>query len=141
MQVPLEDVLERRVQGTPMILHVRSAGICCGESHVGRTPADEPIVAAFAAVELTERRVCQARVALTGVWPKPVGLAHAAANLIGGPLDAEGIAAVARAVAYEVAPDGDFRGSVEYRRAMAQVLTRRALERCLAAAAEEVDNE
>jgi CO/xanthine dehydrogenase FAD-binding subunit len=38
---------------------------------------------------------------------------------------------VANAIEGEVAPEGDFRGSEEYRRAMAGVLTRRALEQCL----------
>jgi CO/xanthine dehydrogenase FAD-binding subunit len=41
------------------------------------------------------------------------------------------IRAVATAVEDEVEPEGDFRGSEEYRRAMAGVLTRRALEQCL----------
>ena len=71
------------------------------------------------------------RVALTGVWPEPVRLAKAPAQLAGGPLDERTIQAVAEAVEAEVMPKGDFLGSEEYRRAMAGVLTRRALEQCL----------
>jgi len=96
---------------------------------VARTLADEPIVAAIAVVALDGDVVGQARVALTGAWPEPLRLAEAAARLVGGPLDAEHIQAVAEAVEEEVAPQGDFLGSAEYRRAMAGVLTRRALER------------
>jgi carbon-monoxide dehydrogenase medium subunit len=139
-EVLLEDLLERRVTGMPLALHVRTEGIRWGEAHVGRTPADEPIVAVVAAVEMRGGTVRQARLALTGVWPRPVGLAKAAATLAGGALDKDHISSVARAVAQEVAPEGDFRGSVEYRKAMAEVLTRRALEQCLTDARQEVEH-
>ena len=115
----------------PHALHVRTQGVRWGEAHVARTPADEPIVAAVAVVEMTGGVVQQARVALTGVWSEAVRLAEAPARLVGGPLDETSIRAVAEAVVMEVAPTGDFMGSEEYRRAMAGVLTRRALEQCL----------
>jgi CO/xanthine dehydrogenase FAD-binding subunit len=60
-----------------------------------------------------------------------VRLARAASLLIGGALDVAAIEAVASAVAEEVEPQGDYLGSVEYRTAMASVLTRRALNECL----------
>jgi CO/xanthine dehydrogenase FAD-binding subunit len=106
-------------------------GIRWGEAHVGRTPADDPIIAAVAVAEIDGDVVRQARVALTGVWPEPVRLAETPAQLIGGPLNEERIRAVAEAVEKEAAPKGDFRGNAEYRCAMAGVLTRRALEKCL----------
>jgi CO/xanthine dehydrogenase FAD-binding subunit len=112
-------------------LHVPIAGLSWGEARVGRTPADEPIVAAVAAVATTHGIVSQARVALTGVWPKPVGLAKAPAKLIGERLTQDQILSIAAEMEGEVEPEGDFRGSEEYRRAMAVVLTRRALEQCL----------
>ena len=116
----------------PHMLHIPLVeGMRWGEACVARTPADEPIVAAVAVVEMSDGLVRQARVALTGVWPEPVRLAEAPARLVGGPLDEEHIRAVAEAVEEKVAPTGDFRGSEEYRRAMAGVLTRRALEQCL----------
>jgi CO/xanthine dehydrogenase FAD-binding subunit len=110
-------------------LHVPD-GACWGEASVARTPADEPIVAAFAAVDWDGEVVCRARVALTGVWPEPARLAKAPLKLVGGPLDDAWIRRVAATVEAEVEPRGDYRGSQEYRRAMAGVLTRRALERC-----------
>jgi carbon-monoxide dehydrogenase medium subunit len=129
--IPLGAMLQRRAEGKVPALHVMVRGVRWGEAHVARTPADDPIVAAVAVVEIVGDIVRQARVALTGVWPEPVRLAEAPAQLIGGPLDEERIRAAAEAVEEEVAPRGDFRGSEEYRLAMAGVLTRRALEKCL----------
>ena len=138
--VPLEALVERKAQGAVSTLHVSLAGPGqrWGEARVARTPADEPIVAAVAVVEMGGDVVRQARVALTGVWSEPARLAEASDRLVGGPLDQPSIRAVAGAVEGEVAPEGDFLGSEEYRRAMAGVLTRRALEECLR---QEVDNE
>jgi carbon-monoxide dehydrogenase medium subunit len=101
-----------------------------GESHVARTPADAPIVAVIAVVDLTGSVVRQARLALTGVWREPVRLAQSAELLVGAPLNDDRIQQVAAAVEREVTPRDDSRGSADYRRAMAGVLTRRALEEC-----------
>lgn len=130
-QISVRELLEIKKAVKISRVHIPVDGLSWGEMRVGRTPADEPIVAAVAAVEVTDGVVSQARVALTGVWPKPVGLARAPGKLIGGPLTQEQIQAVAAEVEGEVEPEGDFRGSKEYRRAMAAVLTRRALEQCL----------
>ena len=142
-QVPLESLLERRPGGAVSALHVSLSGPGrrWGESYVGRTPADVPIVSATAVVDVQGGVVQQARVALTGVWPEPVRVAEASAWLAGGPLDEPCIQAVARGVEDEVSPTGDFLGSEEYRRAMAGVTTRRALEAALRQAREEVENE
>jgi len=112
-------------------LRVSVEGLRWGEARVARTPADPPIVAAVAVVRLEDGIVQQARVALNGAWPEAVRLAKAADQLAGGPLDAPRIRAVADAVEKEVNPKGDYLGSAAYRRAMAGVLTRRALEACL----------
>lgn len=146
-EVPLETVLQRKTEEKVSALHIpplfpppkgadrrrsgdEGGGMRWGEAHVARTPADEPIVAAVAVVEMDNGAVQQARVVLTGVWLEPARLAKVPAQLVGGPLDEDGIRAVAEAVEKEVEPKGDFRGSEEYRRAMAGVLTRRALEAC-----------
>lgn len=129
-EVPLEAVMQRRIRGRVSALRVRMGEKKWGQARVARTPADEPIVAAVAAVEMQGDVVHQARVALTGVWPEPVRLAQAATRLVGQPLDEHSIQAVAEAVEQEVAPEADFLGSEEYRRAMAGVLTRRALAAC-----------
>lgn len=141
MDMPLETLLQRKAKGRALSLNVPPGDPCrrWGEAHVARTPADEPIVAAIAVVEMDGPStssgqggvVHQIRVALIGVWSEPVRLAEAPARLMGGPIDEDRIQVVAAAVEEEVAPRGDFLGSKEYRRAMAGVLTRRALERCL----------
>ncbi len=109
------------------VLRVGVDGLRWGEAHVARTPADEPIVAAVAVVRLEGSIVQQARVALTGVWSETVRLAEAPARLVGGLLDEDAIRSVAEAVEQEVTPKGDFLGSAAYRRAMAGLVTRRAL--------------
>jgi CO/xanthine dehydrogenase FAD-binding subunit len=144
MEVPLESVLQRQAKGVASALHVELGSVRWGEARVARTPADEPIVSAIAVAivdnpSASDPRsasgqggvVRQARVALTGAWPEPARLAETPARLVGGPLDAERIQAVADGVAEEVDPRGDFLGSEEYRRAMASVTSRRALEECL----------
>ena len=130
-EVPLTEMLlepgERAAAlRVPLVRELRT-----GRAQVARTPADAPIVAAYAAVEVHAETVRAARVALTGVWRRPAQLARAASQLVGGPLSPDRIEAAASAVRDEVAPEGDYLGSEEYRRAMAAVLTRRALRDCL----------
>jgi CO/xanthine dehydrogenase FAD-binding subunit len=132
---PLPDFMQReashrgRLAGVRLPLNV--AGRVWGASRVARTPADEPIVEAVAVVDLARNVVRQARLALTGVWRQPVRLTQSSDLLVGGPLNDDHIRKVAAAVEREVTPLGDFRGSAEYRRAMAGVLTRRALNECI----------
>jgi len=130
-------VVQRKVEERITTLHVDVRDLQWGAAHVGRTPADEPIVSAVAVVSSDGDVVRDVRVALTGVWPESVRLAKAPARLAGGSLDQQIIQAVAEAVEHEVAPQSDFLGSEEYRRAMAGVLTQRALEGCLHREAED----
>jgi carbon-monoxide dehydrogenase medium subunit len=126
----LKRVEPRRSKLAGVRLRLNVAGRVWGEAHVSRTPADKPIVAVIAAVDVTDGVVRQARLALTGVWREHARLADAAELLAGGALDEDHIQRVASAVKREVKPREDFSGSAEYRRAMAAVLTRRALEDC-----------
>lgn len=102
-----------------------------GSAQMGRTPADRPIVAAVAVVDLSRDRIRQARLALSGVWQQHVRLAESTQQLIGERLSPESIQQVAAAVRREVQPASDWLGSVEYRKAMAGVLASRALHGCL----------
>lgn len=129
-EVPLQAVMERTVGGKPITLHVNAQNVAWGEAHVARTPADAPIVSAVAGVWKEGGTVRQARLVLTGVWAKPVGMAESIGRLRGRTLDEQAIEDVAQSVEAEVKPRGDFLGSVEYRTAMAGVLTRRALVQC-----------
>lgn len=130
-EVGLEALVQGRVEGHPRALQVvHRAGTRWGEAHVARTPSDDPIVAAVAVVRPSVGVVEEARVVLTGVSSEPAWQADAAGRLLGQQLDAELIDDVASAVKDEVQPQGDYLGSETYRRAMAEVLTRRALEAC-----------
>jgi len=123
-----------------------------GHAHVRRTPGDIPIVSAYAAVDLGEGQVKAVRLALTGVWREQPQLVvcrggsiiltvygHnpqrlAPTRLVGNPLSDEAISTTAKAIAKETNPKDNYLGSAEYRREMAEVLTRRALTMCREAA-------
>jgi CO/xanthine dehydrogenase FAD-binding subunit len=132
-EVPLDALVRRDVEGEVSALHIPMLGAngAWGEAHVARTPSDDPIVAASAVLTMNGEVVETARLALTGVWPEAVRLSEAVDALVGRSLSHDHIAEVAAAVADEVEPVGDYLGSEAYRRAMAGVLTRRALEACL----------
>jgi len=85
-------------------LTIDTSGVASA-ARTARTRADRPIVAAVARISGTGQR----RLALAGVAATPV--------LVRGP-DWTGA----------LDPPGDFRGSAEYRRALAAILARRALE-------------
>ena len=95
---------------------------------VARTPADAPIVVAGAMVCVAYGRCTHVRLALGGVAPHPVCLPEVEALLVDQLLTSELIAAAAARAAELVHPTGDFRGSAEYRKAMAGVLAERALQ-------------
>ena len=118
----------------PLAVHGRT----WGESHVARTPADAPIVAAIAVVDLNDDSagelrpvVRQSRLAITGVWREHTRLAESASLLVGGTLTDSRIQQVAAAVEQEVSPHDDYLGSADYRRSMAAVLAWRALADCM----------
>lgn len=73
-----------------------------------------------------------ARITLASVGPVPVRAARAEAVLAGQRPTAALIAEAGRLAAEEAKPISDTRGSAEYRRELVRVLTRRALEACLA---------
>ena len=86
---------------------------------------------AAAAVQLTLGKngaVESARIALTNAGLVPVEAADAAKYLVGKTPDDKTIAEAAKLAAAKSQPSADRRGSVEYKREMARVLTARALE-------------
>lgn len=105
----------------------RGQGTGYALTDVARTPSDAPIVVAAAALAVTDGRCTQARLALGGVADQPVRLAEVEALLEGQTLTADLIAAAGARASEQVQPAGDFRGSSEYRAAMAGVLAERAL--------------
>ncbi|NPA91150.1 MAG: hypothetical protein GXO55_06850 [Chloroflexi bacterium] len=124
--LPLAEAMYRRHPW--QTLRVPNDGWTAGSDYVARAPTDEPIVYAAAAVWVDEGVLRGIRVALTGVSRLAVYVPESPARWVGQPFNDETIQAIAQAVAEEVRPHGDFRGSEEYRRAMAEVLTRRAMK-------------
>jgi carbon-monoxide dehydrogenase medium subunit len=133
-EVPLSDFLPRRaglLAAPALIVEVNvpapPAGAGAGLATVTRTPADTPIVLAAAALRVEGALCTGARLALGGVAPTAVRLAEVEGMLIGQPISAGLIGSAAARVGETIDPLGDFRGGAEYRRAMAVVLSERAL--------------
>ena len=98
-----------------------------------RTADDYATVSVAAVVTPGEGNICQeARIALGSVGVTPVHATEAEDLLRGRPLTEENIRAAAAAVKNAVDPLDDYRGSAEYKRDMAEVFTRRAIQQALA---------
>lgn len=71
------------------------------------------------------------RIALTNAGPTPVRVTEGEAALTGRVPDADAIAEAARKAGEAAEPSADWRGSVEYKKEMARVLTGRAIEKAV----------
>jgi CO/xanthine dehydrogenase FAD-binding subunit len=98
-----------------------------GFEEVARRHGDFALAAVAATLTVSGGAIAQARLALTGVGPKPLRVAEAEALLIGHALDAELIGRIVGAVRDGIAPETDLHASSDYRRHLAGVLTGRAL--------------
>ncbi|HEX5369340.1 MAG TPA: xanthine dehydrogenase family protein subunit M [Dehalococcoidia bacterium] len=96
-----------------------------------RTMDDYATVAVAAKAELNNGTIRNLRVALGAAGPTPVHATTVEQALEGKQASAAAIRSAAEAVADQVDPLDDFRGSSGYKRDMAVVFTRRALERVL----------
>lgn len=94
---------------------------------VARTPGDKPIVCVVASARLENQMARDVRIALGGVGEVALRARAAEQMLEGCAPEAARIEEAARVAAQDLSPPKDFRGSAEYRREMARVLTRRAL--------------
>ncbi|MDF2627704.1 MAG: uncharacterized protein K0R39_1535 [Symbiobacteriaceae bacterium] len=102
--------------------------VLTGYERVARTPRDLPAVAVVAAMEQDGQFVQNVRIAAYGLAPAPIRLKAAEEELEdAAPIEAV-IQRAAEAAAAMVTPPADLRGSSEYRRHLARVLTRRAVE-------------
>lgn len=87
------------------------------------------VISVAAVLDFDGALVSDARIALGCLAPTIVRAAHAERALLGETLDARAIASATDAVAEDIAPIGDIRGSAEYRRTAVAALLERALER------------
>lgn len=101
-----------------------------------------PILNAAAIVGLRRNKVQKARIAIGPVAPTPFVAAEAAESLVGQTPDEERITRAAKLAAQTAQPrDSLLRGSAEYRKAMVEVLVRRALWRAVEAASLQEDED
>lgn len=106
-----------------------------GQSYIkfSRREGDFAIVAVAIVITLDEKRVCtKARINLSGVDSKPITATKTEEFLIGKELSDAVIDEAASTVPGQVKPGGDVHGSAEYRSAMSEVFTKKALIQAIA---------
>jgi carbon-monoxide dehydrogenase medium subunit len=103
-----------------------------GVAEHSRRAGDFALAVAVALVDVHEGRIGAARIAVGAVSGRPLRLPGAEAVLVGQVPTPELLRAAAAAAAGSVEPHGDLHGSAAYRRQLAGVVVRRAVERALA---------
>jgi carbon-monoxide dehydrogenase medium subunit len=100
---------------------------------IPRNEMDIAVVGAGASVVLDESRsrIQSARVALGAVAPTPLFIPEAGEALAGQPINAESLEKAAKLAQDAARPITDMRGTVEYRKHLSGVMTRRALEKAI----------
>jgi aerobic carbon-monoxide dehydrogenase medium subunit len=131
-----QDYYETAIQPGELLTEVIVPPVAAGVRTVylkflPRTADDYATVAVAAKAQLENGIVRNLRVALGAAGPTPVHATNVEQALEGQPATPENIRRAAETVADQVDPLDDFRGSSEYKRDMAVVFTRRALERVL----------
>ena len=103
------------------------------ERFIPRNEMDIAVVGVASAVVLDRsgKRIRSARIAPASVGPTPIVAAKAAASLIGEPPSPEAFRAAGEIAVGETSPIDDMRGTVDQRRELVRVLTRRTLERAV----------
>jgi CO/xanthine dehydrogenase FAD-binding subunit len=132
--VALDDFLQERekylAQGglmTEVAIPLDGAGSAAAFARVGRTPLDRLIVCAAAQLTLTDELCLAPRLALGGVAGRPVRLRQVEDIIAEKALGDDLLTAAVEAAMAAVSPLSDYRGSANYRRALAGILTRRVL--------------
>jgi carbon-monoxide dehydrogenase medium subunit len=98
-----------------------------GFEEVARRAGDFALAGVAVTATVSDGKVAEARIALTGVGPTPVRAQKAEALLRGAAVDARLIARISEAVRAVISPDTDLHASSGYRRHLAGVLTGRAV--------------
>src|SRR5215469_5257139 len=107
-----------------------------GFEEVARRHGDFALAAVAATLTVSEGKIAQARIALTGVGPTALRAAAAEELLAGKSLDGDVTAGAVAAVRDAIEPETDLHASSDYRRHLAGVLTGRALAAAWRRAAE-----
>ena len=118
-------------------IHIPIPAPGTGSSYVRlqyRRQMEIAVVGAGVAVTLLDGMVTRAGVAIAALAPTIHRVEEAEAALLGTNGNPDAVIAAARAAAASARPIGDVRASADYRRAMAAVITRRAIQAALARA-------
>jgi aerobic carbon-monoxide dehydrogenase medium subunit len=97
-------------------------------TEVARRHGDFALVGVAAAVTIQDGTISQARLAMINVAERPVRVGQAEQSLVGSKPDASVFAEAAALAASEIDPPGDLHATPAYRRKVAGVCVRRALE-------------
>jgi len=114
-EVPFELRLSRELAGALAL------------ERVARTPRDKAIVAAVVRVDEKDGLISSVGVAISGAFAISQRVDSVEKQLSGRGLSPDELEKAAEAMTANAAPLGDLRGSVDYRKAMAGVIVRRAL--------------
>ncbi|HVD03889.1 MAG TPA: xanthine dehydrogenase family protein subunit M [Candidatus Dormibacteraeota bacterium] len=101
-------------------------GVCFQE--VARRHGDFAMVGVATTVRLEDGEIAEARLALTGVSPQPIRAREAEMAMVGAVPSDNTFEAAAETATTRLSPPSDLHGSSEYRRHVARVLVRRALQ-------------
>ena len=127
-----QDYLTTALEGGEILTEVRLPaldGYGYGYRKFNRRQEDWAMVAVCALVQRGADGTCQdVRIGLTHMGSTPLRATHAEAALRGQPLDAAHIAAAAEQAAEGTEPPSDLNATADYKRHLARVLCRRALE-------------
>lgn len=104
----------------------------CGFTEFSRRKGDFALAMALVALRLENGRIAEARIGIGGAEHRPRRIEPAEQVLSGEPPTPEVFAAAGAAVATALEPTSDIHASAEYRRDLAQVMTRRAVAGALA---------
>jgi carbon-monoxide dehydrogenase medium subunit len=125
------DYLETAIEPTEVLTEVRLPafdGWGFGYQKFNRRSEDWAMVAVAALVKQTGDICEDVRIGLTNMGSVPLRASAVEEALRGAPLDAESIARAAEQAAEGTDPPADLNASAEYKRHLARVLSRRALE-------------
>lgn len=109
-----------------------SAGTGSAFLEFSRTHGNFAVAGTAALVHLDGERIDRAAIALCGVVDKPIRATRAEQSLLGNAPTPELVAAAADAAADGLQPSSDIQGSGDFRRKLARVYVRRALELAIA---------
>jgi CO/xanthine dehydrogenase FAD-binding subunit len=118
--------LERGMLIKEVILPIRK-NIHCALERVSRSKSDGSIVSVVVKGELTQKTAHNVRIAVFGANPTPKRYHSAESYLSDKPFTYKLAEPIEEIIQDETEAVGDYRGSAEYREAMAGVLTKRAL--------------